>query len=95
MIWVDCANSLFDPLIKVQQSCVFFVGRLIQWIVASNPSVMLVVLGKEEVSQSDGRTMLICAHFSERFPNQHCTILKIFVHPDYMEKSSAATKAAL
>lgn len=46
VVRVDSSNSLFDPNVKVNQTSVFLVRRLVQRVVTGDPGVVLVVRGK-------------------------------------------------
>mgnify|MGYP006950206927 FL=1 len=46
VVRVDGSNSLFDTNVEVDQTSVFLIGRFIQRVESSNPSVVLVMRGK-------------------------------------------------
>lgn len=46
VVGVDGADGRLNALVEGQKTSVLLVGRLVQWVVASDPGVVLVVLGE-------------------------------------------------
>jgi len=46
MVGVDSANDVVDLVVEFDEPTVLGIGRLVEWVVASNPFVAFVVLGE-------------------------------------------------
>lgn len=46
MVGVDSANDVVNLVVKLDEPTVLGIGRLVEWVVASNPFVAFVVLGE-------------------------------------------------
>lgn len=82
MVGVNRPNHLLNAVVKVNQTSLLLVSRLIDWVVTGDPSVVLVVLRVAAISMAPCCQPRMPSHRRKLFPDLDGSVLEVLVHPD-------------